>query len=75
MTMKDVVFLACDVNVLSGAADGSIIASGLPLPLYMDAFGATSKSFNIRATWQGNLEIAGTPSTGWAKGSIAYIKQ
>lgn len=69
----NVVFVNFDINVLSGAAVDSVIATGLLTPISPGAIGRTTKGFDIFVTTDGNLQIQSTPTTGWAKGSVTYL--
>lgn len=69
----NIVFVAFDINVLSGAAVDSVIATDLPTAINPGAVGRTTKGFDVFVTTDGKLQIQSTPSTGWAKGSVTYM--
>lgn len=66
-------FVTMDVNILSGAADGTVLATGFTKPTNFVAIGRTTKAFDIVINSSGELIIKGTPTTGWVQGSISYM--
>lgn len=66
-------FVTIDANILSGAVDGTVLATGFTKPIYFVAIGRTTKAFDIEINSSGELIIKGTPTTGWVQGSISYM--